>query len=69
MTGGGFGGCTVNLVRPDALDRLRDAVLREYPGRTGLTPTVFPLEPVAGAGVAGSDPGPQPPDAAVSQSS
>ena len=22
MTGGGFGGCTVNLVRPDAVDAL-----------------------------------------------
>jgi galactokinase len=54
MTGGGFGGCTVNLVRPDAVDRLREAVTLEYPGRTGLTPTVFPLEAVAGAGVVGS---------------
>jgi galactokinase len=50
MTGGGFGGCTVNLVRPDAVERLMDAVLREYPRATGLTPTVFPLEAVAGAG-------------------
>src|SRR5215831_13939343 len=30
MTGGGFGGCTVNLVRIDALDRFRDFVQREY---------------------------------------
>jgi galactokinase len=51
MTGGGFGGCTVNLVRPDAVDRLREAVLREYPSATGLTPTLFPLQAVAGAGV------------------
>jgi galactokinase len=53
MTGGGFGGCTVNLVRPDAVDRLGEAVMREYPDRTGLTPTVFALEAVAGAGVLG----------------
>jgi galactokinase len=53
MTGGGFGGCTVNLVRPDAVDRLGEAVMREYPDRTGLTPTVFALEAVAGAGVVG----------------
>jgi galactokinase len=58
MTGGGFGGCTVNLVRPEGVDRLRKAVLREYPGRTGLSPTVFPLEAVAGAGVLGPAPVP-----------
>ncbi len=50
MTGAGFGGCTVNLVRADAVDRLRDAVAREYPARTGLTPMVLPVEIAAGAG-------------------
>jgi galactokinase len=50
MTGAGFGGCTVNLVRRDALDRLVEAVGRDYPARTGLTPHVYPVEPVAGAG-------------------
>ena len=38
MTGAGFGGCTVNLVRPDAVDALRTAVERDYPARTGLQP-------------------------------
>jgi galactokinase len=52
MTGAGFGGCTVNLVRRDAVDRLTDAVEREYPARTGLTPHVYPVEPVNGAGFA-----------------
>ncbi len=50
MTGAGFGGCTVNLVRPDAIDRLRDTVAREYSARTGLTPMVLPVEIAAGAG-------------------
>ena len=50
MTGGGFGGCTVNLVRPDAVDRLREVVLREYPARAGLQPTVLTVMAVAGAG-------------------
>ena len=36
MTGAGFGGCTINLVRPDAVGRLRAAVERDYPARTGL---------------------------------
>jgi galactokinase len=50
MTGAGFGGCTVNLVRPDAVDALRVAVEREYPARTGLQPRVLPVRATAGAG-------------------
>ena len=50
MTGAGFGGCTVNLVQPDAIDALRDAVERDYPVRTGLRPMVLPVRAVAGAG-------------------
>ena len=52
MTGGGFGGCTVNIVRRDAVDALSDAVRTRYPGRTGLTPRVFVVEPADGAGIA-----------------
>ncbi len=50
MTGAGFGGCTVNLVRPDAVDALRSAVEADYPARTGLNPRVFPVQAAAGAG-------------------
>jgi galactokinase len=50
MTGGGFGGCTVNLVARDAVDRLREAVDREYPTRTGRKARVFAVEPADGAG-------------------
>ncbi len=49
LTGAGFGGCTINLVRRDAVDALRDAVLRDYPARTGLTPRVFAVEASDGA--------------------
>jgi galactokinase len=50
MTGAGFGGCTVNIVARDAVDRLREAVDREYPARTGRQPRVFAVEPADGAG-------------------
>jgi galactokinase len=51
MTGAGFGGCTVNLVTPDAVGDLEAALLRQYPPRTGLTPTVYPVAAVEGAGI------------------
>lgn len=36
MMGGGFGGCTVNLVRDSAVEVLRQAVDEQYPARTAL---------------------------------
>ncbi len=51
MTGAGFGGCTVSLVRPEAVDRLRASILAEYPGLTGRTPRVWEVHPVDGAGI------------------
>ncbi len=51
MTGAGFGGCTVNIVRREAVEALTAAVADHYPGRTGLQATVHVVEPVAGAGV------------------
>ncbi len=50
MTGAGFGGSTVNLVRPEAVEALRIAVEREYPVLTGLRPRVLPVRATAGAG-------------------
>lgn len=36
MMGGGFGGCTINLVRAEAVEALHQAVDQQYPVRTGL---------------------------------
>jgi galactokinase len=49
MTGAGFGGCTVNIVRLDALEDFRRAVLADYPRRTSLQPAVHVVRPVDGA--------------------
>ncbi len=51
LTGAGFGGCTISLVRRDAIGALREAVLGDYPARTGLVPRVFEVVPSRGAAV------------------
>jgi galactokinase len=50
MTGGGFGGCTVNLVHPEGIAALRTAVETEYTSRTGKTPRIWEVEAADGAG-------------------
>jgi galactokinase len=49
MTGGGFGGCTVNLVRSDAAEAFREAISETYQVRFGLEPVAFLCNPGAGA--------------------
>ncbi len=49
LTGAGFGGCTINLVRDEAVEALREAVLTKYSGRTGLTPRIIVARAAAGA--------------------
>ncbi len=51
LTGAGFGGCTVNLVRAGAEGALEEAVRREYPRRAGREARVFVFEPGPGARV------------------
>jgi galactokinase len=36
LTGAGFGGCTVNLVRADAIDAFSEQVVARYRNETGL---------------------------------
>jgi galactokinase len=50
MTGGGFGGCTVNMVRPDAALPFQAAISHAYQTRFHLTPEIYPCRPSAGAG-------------------
>jgi galactokinase len=49
MMGGGFGGCTVNLVRRQGIDNFRNEVVSSYHKVTGLEAEVFVIE--AGQGV------------------
>ena len=48
MTGGGFGGCTVNLVRDGTADRFRDAIRSAYESRYGLVPEIYTCQTADG---------------------
>ncbi len=41
MTGGGFGGCTVNLVRSEAVNAFQQNIAASYESATGRKPDVF----------------------------
>jgi galactokinase len=45
MTGGGFGGCTVNLLRGDAADSFKEHISRAYREATGIIPEIYVCEP------------------------
>ncbi|MBV9223232.1 MAG: galactokinase [Acidobacteriaceae bacterium] len=51
MTGGGFGGCTVNLVKPDAVRAFGDQLTAAYSQQYGLTPAFYDCKPANGAGL------------------
>jgi galactokinase len=50
MTGGGFGGCTVNLVRYDAVEEFTQFVSTEYAQSTGHRPETHVCQAADGAG-------------------
>jgi galactokinase len=50
MTGGGFGGCTVNLVQAEAVDEFAATTRREFARVTGSAPEVYVCIAAEGAG-------------------
>jgi len=50
MTGGGFGGCTVNLVRSDAAERFQREIKIAYRQRFNIDPAIYLCIPSQGAG-------------------
>lgn len=44
MTGGGFGGCTVSVVKDEAIDTFIAEVGKEYKAKTGLNPEFYVAE-------------------------
>jgi galactokinase len=49
MTGGGFGGCTVNLVRTDYATAFKANIGLKYEEATGIAPDIYVWEPAQGA--------------------
>ncbi|MDZ7757999.1 galactokinase [Rhodohalobacter sp.] len=41
MMGGGFGGCTINLVRTDSVESFKKKVSEEYSGQTGIDVVIY----------------------------
>ena len=50
MTGGGFGGCTINLVDSAHAEEIQQRLAQNYEARTGLRPTILICEASDGAG-------------------
>jgi galactokinase len=51
MTGGGFGGCAVSLVKTEAVAKLTRHIDAAYERKTGIQATIFPSRPAAGVRV------------------
>ena len=51
MTGGGFGGCAVALVKTELVDTISQQIATEYKKKTKIEATIFVSRPAAGATV------------------
>ncbi len=51
MTGAGFGGCTVNLLKRDYVDAFEKKIKKEYKKTTGITSDIYITRPAEGAKV------------------
>ena len=49
MTGGGFGGCTVNIVKKQSIDNFCSLINREYEKKTGIKPQIYICNPENGS--------------------
>jgi galactokinase len=50
MTGGGFGGCTVTMLKPDATPRFVASIESAYEAQFHIKPQIYRCIPSAGAG-------------------
>jgi galactokinase len=50
MTGGGFGGCTVTMLRAETAANFCERIASAYQGKFGIVPKIYDCKPSAGAG-------------------
>jgi galactokinase len=50
MTGGGFGGCTITLVRSHSVEAFREKITQTYKEKTGITADLYVCSAAQGAG-------------------
>jgi galactokinase len=50
LTGGGFGGCTVNLVKSEAAPQFERSASGEYEKATGISPQILVTSAAGGVG-------------------
>jgi len=56
MTGGGFGGCTVNLVAAEAVESFSSGIAQQYREATGKKPEIYVGTASDGAEEVGAQP-------------
>ena len=44
ITGGGFGGCTVSIVKDEAIDNFKETLTKVYSEKVGKTPEFYVVE-------------------------
>jgi len=49
LTGGGFGGCTVNLIAPESTEQFETMLGEAYQSKFGITPLFYEIHPSEGA--------------------
>ncbi|HEY2867822.1 MAG TPA: galactokinase [Pyrinomonadaceae bacterium] len=49
MTGGGFGGCTVNLIRRQAVEKFENEIREKYQAKFGKEPEIYNFQAAGGA--------------------
>jgi galactokinase len=50
ITGGGFGGCTVNIVKKEALDEFKEKIKKDYLEKYDKEPGIYQVSIGDGAG-------------------